>query len=175
MTANPHKLSTTLLGANPTLDKAKVLTMKKARRPRGVECPCCSKFVKVYRRKFNSCMARTLVYTYKFFKKNPDKFLDVAHYMLQQLPGWVPSDYGKLVWWGLMEYSGDVADLNTKNSGLYRMTERGVLFVEGSILIPESVLEYRSSVESFSSDMIDIKTSLGEHFNYHELMSLGAS
>lgn len=164
--SKPHTIPLSVLGDNPSLQDAKDLTLKKARRPRGVACPCCSKFVKVYTRKFNSCMARTMVYTYKYFKSNKG-YLDVAHYMLEQLPGWVPSDYGKLVWWGLMEVGED--------SGMYRMTERGKLFVEQAIQIPEFAREYRSEVESFSESTIDIESALGEHFNYQELMALGVS
>lgn len=156
----------------PTLADAKEKTMRDARRSEGTRCPCCTKYVKVYRRKFNSGMARTMVYAYRHFRDHND-FIDIAHYMLKQLPNIVPSDYGKLCWWGLLERSPEEPDPKKKSSGMYRMTEKGRRFVEKQITIPSHAIEYRSQVEEFDGEQIDIVEALGEdnQFHYQELMT----
>jgi len=139
-------------------------------RIKSTHCPCCRHHVKIYKRKLNSGMAKTLIYTYRFFKDRPYAYLDVAHYMLKQIPNWVPSDYGKLVWWGLLEKCEDPPEKGKKSSGKYRMTHKGRMFTERRIKVPAHAIEFLSEVESFSETEVDIVQALGKHFNYYELM-----
>jgi len=149
------------------LSTARANLFQKAR-TKSQHCPCCDKHVKVYKRKFNSSMARTLIHTYPFFKQNPKEWLDVAHHLLKVVPGRVPSDYGKVVWWGLMEVCP--SDKFENSIGLYRMTPSGMLFTQGKIKVPSHAIEYRSNVESFAETEIDIIGALGKNFDYYELM-----
>jgi len=139
-------------------------------RVKSAHCPCCDKHVKVYRRKFNSGMAVTMIYTYPVFRRYPGRYLDVLHYCTTTHEGYVPGEVGKLCWWGLMERKPEDPKTGAKTTGLYRMTDKGLLFTERKIQIPGHAVEYMSNVESFSDDEIDIVQALGKHFNYHELM-----
>jgi len=144
-----------------------------ASRSEGTRCPCCDKFVKIYRRKFNSGMALTLIHIYQAARKTNNEWLNVAHHMLDKIPNWIPYDYGKLVWWDLLKkHPGKTDDGNSK--GLYRITRKGAQFVKKQIKIRSHAIEYMSNVQDFDGDQISIEQALGKKFNYNELMQENA-
>ena len=145
--------------------------LKLAHQKDGVRCPCCDKFVKVYKRKFNTGMAYVLIQIYRKAKKTDNEWLHVGHFLRKECDLW-PSDYSKCVWWGLLEkHPGESDDGNS--NGLYRMTRKGSQFVKGRITIPEYAIEYMSKVEKFDGPEIDIRQALwtkDNKFDYNELM-----
>jgi hypothetical protein len=152
----------------PSLAQAKADTMLSAR-TKALRCPLCTHNVKVYRRKFNSRMALTMVYTYPMFKSYPRRWLDIGNYCVKH-HDFIPGDHGKLAWWGLMEHSNEAPKHGARVTSKYRMTERGFLFTENRLTVPSHAIEYLSDVESLVGDEIDIQTALGKNFNYRELM-----
>ena len=166
MTINEGNGQADLFG--PSLAEAKSKLMDEAQV--GTHCPCCGKFVKVYHRKFNSGMAVMMCYLYGPFRRSPHEWLDVGHYLISKHHMW-PSDYGKLVWWGMLEKNEDAVPINgAKSAGLFRMTEAGRAFAEGKLRVPSHAHEYMSDVQSFDGDPIDIRQALGRKFDYRELM-----
>jgi len=151
-----------------TLAQAREETMLAAR-TKAIRCPCCDKNVKVYRRKFNSGMALTMIYTYPLFNQYSGKFLDVLHYCAKY-HNYIAGEIGKLVWWGLMERQSVESETGGKGSGKYRMTPKGFQFTLNKRTVPSHAIEYLSNVESFVGDEITIEQALGRHFNYRELM-----
>ena len=145
--------------------------MRQARTSAGATCPSCNKFVKVYTRKLNSGMARTLIHIYRQARKTNNEWLDVLHHCTNI--GFVAGEVGKLVWWGLLQkHTGKAKDGNS--NGLYRMTRKGSMFVKQRITVPSYAVEYMSKVEKFEGDDTDIIQALDNEFNYRELMGENA-
>jgi len=152
------------------INEAREIVMDKAREPGGTVCLCCSKHVQVYHRKFNSRMASILMAIFREFEAHPGKYLEVGNYCAKK-KGMIAGEHGKLVLWGLLEKKpGDENNRGAKTHGLYRMTQRGFDFVYNRISIPSHVYEYNNVAESFEGE-IRIAESLGESFNYPELMN----
>lgn len=152
----------------PLVEEARSRLMAEAQTSKGTHCPCCKKFVKVYHRKFNSGMAITMIYTYPWFRSHPLEWLTIGKFLIREHDLW-PSDYGKLIWWGLLEKKAERKN-DAKSGGKYRMTDRGFAFVQGRHRVRSHVYEYMSEVQSFDGDEIDIRSALGRKFDYGELM-----
>lgn len=117
-------------------------------------------------------MARSLVLLYKLSGEKR-KWVNMLHEAIDD--GFISAEHAKLVWWGLAEkHSGESEDGNS--SGLYRITTKGLDFVEGYTTVPSHADEYMSEVKFFSGEEIDIVQALeyGNKFNYKELMGADA-
>jgi hypothetical protein len=79
-------------------------------------------------------------------------------------------DFAKLSYWDLIEEKAKNDLDDKKNSGWWRITDKGRLFVENKHLITEYVLIYDSRVVGFDGDQIRITDTLGDKFSYTELM-----
>jgi hypothetical protein len=135
----------------------------------GTSCPCCGRFVKLYRRKFHAEMAAFLCRLVRCWKTEP------RYYSTRELcPALTKSatDGSYLVQWGLIEREMHQNRSGGK-AGMYRPTEAGLAFVAGHLLVPSHIHILCSEVLGFSDDHIDIIGALGDHFNYDELMGLG--
>ncbi len=151
----------------PTLADARAMLFEKA--PVGTVCPCCDKFCKVYHRKFNSGMALGLIYSYRYNQLHPAEFFDFRHHCMKRYD-FFPGDYTKLIWWGMFEKHPTAQHEQAKSNGLYRITPRGIAFVECKTSIESHANEYMSGVTSFDGDTINIRQALGKQYNYAELM-----
>lgn len=132
----------------------------------GVECPCCDQYAKLYKRKLNSGMARSLFWLVNS-QNDPDQWIDVPstaprHVMRSR-------EFGKLAHWGLTESKSSEAT-ERKCSGIWRPTKRGIQFVKREIVVPSYAFIYNNQVVRFSSESLTIMEALGEHFKYDELM-----
>ena len=91
-----------------TLESARSEMLSKAHSKHGAHCPCCERFIKLYRRPLSASMARYLiVLAKKSGTGNPwlhveTDFRDVS----------IPSrgDYAKLRYWGLIEPKPGVSE-----------------------------------------------------------------
>lgn len=146
-------------------------TLKEARelvqrgRESGIECPCCGQFYKVYRRKFNSGMARILIWLVKVYK---GEWVDVAG----TAPVFVrrSNEVSRLVKWGMAVEKFQVPD-EKRNSGFYMPTELGVAFAQRKMKVSSHMVVCNNVVEGFDGEEVDIVDVLGRKFNYAELMS----
>lgn len=140
----------------------------------GVICPCCDQFAKLYRRKLHSGMARALIAIATVQNRVEVAELDgINFYVETPKLRFSNGDYGKLRWWELLEQRPlkyDDEKEEKKNSGRWRLTQKGMQFVKGEISVPREVFMYNNTVQGFSSDMITISEALGKKFNYPELM-----
>jgi predicted transcriptional regulator len=93
---------------------------------KGVSCPCCNQFVKLYKRKLNSGMAMALIHIYK-----QGNWINVKDYMRKNsLPN--NHDWTLLRYWGLIEESTKTEE-GKKTNGVWRITQKGVKFIEKKI------------------------------------------
>ena len=157
-----------------SIDMARAL--KKEMRPKmedGCQCPVCDQLAKIYKVKLNSGMARCLIWMY-----NRPQMLGEAypHSTWVDIPLQAPREiiksrsHGRLAHWGLIEAKPNVDDPSKKDSGLWRLTLKGLSFTSGGLRVPKHVFLYNNIVEGWSEEQTTIEEALGNHFNYEELM-----
>jgi hypothetical protein len=175
-----------------TLDEARAFV--RAGWGKGVECPCCGRFVKLYKRVMSSSMAYALILIDRHFRQSSE-WLHVQSYIVD-LPDLNPKaraavrgDFAKLSYWGLLcehpkvELGGRRKNASPPSSerpkrpvkppprsGLWRITHKGRQFVDGVIRVPSHALVYKRVARGFSEETVSIREALGERFDYDELM-----
>jgi hypothetical protein len=133
---------------------------------KGCKCPACGNFVKLYKRKLNSGMAIVLIVLYKY----GIDFIHVKDFLRENKMK-NGHDWTLLKYWGLIqERSPIIGEENTKNSGFWRITKEGIDFVENRLEVKKHVLIYNKKFIGFSEQNIKINDSLGDDFDYYELM-----
>jgi len=139
---------------------------------KGVVCPCCNQFVKLYKRKLNTSMARTLILLYRKSKSNPDvEYFHIYNDLLGIDFGIGGSELSKLKYWGMIdELEKDSNDTKTRTSGFWKITEKGKKFVKKELKVPKYILLYNNQLRGFEGNEINITEALGDKFNYIELM-----
>lgn len=129
---------------------------------KGAHCPLCGQHAKLYKRKINSGMARSLIHIYRIAGN-----------------GWIhvsaigarSREEGKLAYWGLLEEQAAVG-VHGGRAGYWRLTDRGISFVRGNLKVPKYAHVYDGRVQGFdATEMVDIKDALGTKFNYQDLMN----
>jgi hypothetical protein len=133
---------------------------------KGCKCPCCDQVVRLYKRKLNSGMAITLIQMHK----HSNNFFHVKD-MLREKGLHNGHDWSLLKYWGLIQELDVLPGSTKKSSGQYRVTEKGVDFVYGRINLPKHILIYNKRFQGFSDEETTIKESLGDDFNYYELLN----
>ena len=131
---------------------------------KGVSCPCCGQFVKLYKRKLNSNQARDLIRLYRKSGGNTEVFVHVSQFSMDR-----GGDFAKLAYWGLTTDAPN-DDKNKRTSGMWRITEAGIDFVNGKSTVPKYTFTYNSKSVSQSQARIDIYKAIGTRFSYSELM-----
>lgn len=127
----------------------------------GTDCPCCGQLVKKYSRKLTSSMSRGLISLYKQREAMP------VH--ISKIDSVNGGEFAQLKRWGLID-DVENSDTTKRVSGLWRITQKGVDFVEGSIDVPMYCETYNGTTLGFSDEVTDIRTALGNRFDYLELM-----
>ncbi len=135
----------------------------------GTDCPCCGQIVKLYKRKFNTIMARGLISLYHLCRGNQN-YHHVSDIMTKISPTG-SSDFSKLRYYGLIEEESN-DDTAKKTSGNWKITSLGIKFVHQRIIVPEYLHIYNTKVRKFDGNTIGIRDALGMKFNYTELMNL---
>lgn len=132
-----------------------------ARVDKGALCPCCGQYAKVYRRKINSGMARSLIHMYRINGKG---------WVHVRAIGAQSREEGKLAYWGLVEEQVGTG-LHGGRAGYWRVTDAGENFILNGKLVPKYARVYNGRVLGFDhSEMVGIKDALGTKFSYEDLM-----
>jgi len=132
----------------------------------GGHCPCCDRWGKIYPRSLNETMAQSLVWLAN--QSADGAWVDVP----KTGPRWLvrSNQLPTLRWWGLVERRA--TDDNTKkHSGLWRATEKGVLFAQNRLLVPKKVYTYNAEVEYFGKELVSIQDCT-ESFDYSAVMGI---
>ena len=144
-----------------TIDDAKKELRKNL--AKGTQCPCCNLFVKMYKRPITSAMAWGLI---MFYKSNTakDEFLHAEDFFkIRECPSSIRGDFSKLRFWGLIQ-AHDV-------KGYYKITPKGMDFVESKIKVPARVHLYNDKVYGWDEKQVGIDTCLKKKFDYNKLMN----
>jgi len=102
----------------------------------------------------------------KRFRKN--EWIDLG-----RAPKWIlrAKTMSILQHWKLLERKAKGVDEDKRGSGFWRLTEKGRDFVRKKTTIPKYAFVFDNRVIKFSSQRVDVLTSLGKKFSYSELMS----
>ena len=125
-------------------------------------CPTCQQSIKIYKRKLNKNMARTLIEMYKAGK--------YTYHHVPSLPG-DTHEASQLAWWALI-ISSPRRRSDGGHAGKWKLTSAGRLFVEGRITV-ESHCEVDRGGEPLElmGKQVKISECLGEPFDLRELMN----
>lgn len=130
---------------------------------KGGHCPCCGRFGKVYSRKINSTMAKSLIW----LAKSPD-WVDVPNTAPKSIVR--SNQLPTLRWWGLVERKPS-GDPKQKHSGIWRVTQSGRDFSNGLINLPQTVNTYAGTPVSFGGPRIKIGQCFKTYYDYQEVMN----
>ena len=127
----------------------------------GAPCPLCGQHAKMYKRKINSGMARSLIHMYRSAGQG---WIHVS------LIGARSREEGKLAYWGLVEEQNGTG-LHGGRPGYWRVTQRGVDFLTNQTSVQKYALVYNGHVRGFEGGPVTIKDALGTKFDYQDLMA----
>lgn len=127
-----------------------------------VNCPCCRRKISGYKRALSSAMARALILLSRAQQFSGDGWVDIKRLDVRG------GDYGRLVYWQLIERR---VDKGKKNSGVWRLTPAGIQFVSDHTRVRKYAHVLRGRVLSFSGPEVGIRQCLGAKFDYQRLMT----
>ena len=130
----------------------------------GTDCPCCGKYVKAYKRKLNSGIARSLIIMNQLNAFNGIHIHIQDEFAKLKLRA-TTMDYAYAEKWKLIKADPD-------NNGYWTLTTLGKSFVLNQAVLPDYCLVYNGKVYSWSKSFIDIEHALTTSFDYNELMNL---
>lgn len=131
---------------------------------KGVKCPCCGQFVRLYEQKITSGMAYCLL---DLFKKSLES--EPVHITNIGNASASGGAFAQLAHWGLIA-SKKNTDTAKRTSGYWYITEKGKRFVRNEISVPAYMFRFDGRCLGFSERSISIKDALTSKFNYSELM-----
>lgn len=138
---------------------------------KGVVCPCCNTYSKIYVRPLTSSMCIALIIFYQ------SKWVDVEGYghaedILKgsRAASSIRGDFPKLRFFGLIEASARIKEDGNSYNGFYRVTDKGEQFINKLIVVPASVTIYNNVCIGFSEKQVNIKEALNNKFDYDKLM-----
>jgi len=152
------------------------MNLKEARRfvrdgaKKGVDCPCCGQYAKIYERKFNSTMARAIILLSRYQSHNPGRWIHAG--IVIKGSDIRSHDWYGIRYWDLIEQRPKDEDGKGRTSGMWRVTQKGYNFAGALIELPSHVTLYNGNVRGFSVSEISIMAALGKHFDYLELMGM---
>ncbi len=135
----------------------------------GIECPCCGQFVRRYRRKITSAMAWGLILIHNHC--TPNHWVHLREFFTKQNIATM-NDLPTLKHWNLIEPCKLKRDDGNAESGLYRITEKGVEFVRNKIVVPRYCYIFNDERDGFGEETTSIMEALGDKFNYSGLVQI---
>lgn len=151
-----------------TIEEAKVELRKNL--AEGMECPCCTQFVKMYRKAFPSIAARTLIAMSKA-ETDQDGYVYVAP-VVNSLKTKVGIGGAATLshFWGLIETRPGVREDGSKRVGWWRITPLGRLFLTNQMTVSKYARMFNGELYGMAGPQITISQALGNKFDYSELM-----
>jgi hypothetical protein len=142
-------------------------------RKEGVTCPCCGQLAKAYNRQIHSTIAKMLIRIYLLWKSSirPDQYHHLSA-IIDGISATGINDFSKLAYWGLIEEKPrDPENSVNRTSGYWKITEKGINFVRGTVTVQKYAVIYDNRVLEFRGEQVNIIQCLGKRFSYEELMN----
>lgn len=134
---------------------------------KGVDCPACGKFCKLYK---YTILGETSAALIRLYKLSDDwhhvrEFADTGDGRRRA------SRWPELRFWGLVVLKNEEQPSKKHTSGYWKITEKGRLFVEGKLAVRKHMLFYDKKPRGFAGDHITIRETFKNEFDYQELMN----
>ncbi len=107
-----------------------------------VECPCCKGLVTKYKRTLNTGQAYFLYELFKAYRRTGEvwhRFNDIQA-VVEELHNRRCTDYTKLKDFGMIKSKGTTRG-DGNSAGYFAVTQRGAMFLEGKLSIPEYLIQ----------------------------------
>jgi len=136
----------------------------------GVICGACDRIAKARSLPFSINNAIALIWMKRYHDLHPGDFVHVP----SRAPKFMGKDgeFSRLLYWGLIEQAPN-DDPKKRSSGLWRIVQRGIEFVEGRLRIQREFVRYNSTLLGFRGPMISLTE--GIPFDYRDLRSVDLS
>jgi len=154
-----------------TVTLAQTIRWVEERKRKGIRCPCCGQFSKIYVRKLNSSMARGLITLYHFAMANPNQSSLHIPSIFREKKVCSSNDGALLRHWRLIVSTGGMRADGNKRVGHYRLTTLGVQFARKEASVPSHAILYNEELIGLGGEPTTIRDALGKRFSYDELMS----
>ena len=160
---SPKKM--TMAHGKSLLSEVKDFLRSNYNKPDGCLCPACGQNVKLYKRKLGKIQCEALI-----LLNEANKEMEWVHVRTIIIKRNIHGDFAKMLYWGFIEKKVN-EDSKKKDSGIWKITEKGKKFLRGEITVPTHAFIYNGDLKGFSEHHTDIDTALGSDFDYGELMS----
>ena len=147
------------MNINSTLLDAKLFVL--GGRKKGVHCPACGQYAKIYPRTIHKNMARGLLDYYRFDRRNPGEFMHVSECCNHES--------SQLIWWDLLEEEL-ILRPDGGRAGYWRVTPLGRRFVMGFVTVPRNAMVYNETVLRYEGVQWSIHDALGYYFDLNGLL-----
>lgn len=139
--------------SDPTIKEARRNLKRHFDAGRAAACPCCGQTVKRYPRKITATMARQLARLYRVYPRS------LTSSQLQESIDGGNRMYSMLRHWRMVE--------DTEHG--WRITKRGINFVDGDISTPKFAFVFNNKLVGFSEERVKFEDCVDEHFDIAEL------
>lgn len=137
---------------------------------KGHTCPCCTQFVKVYKRPIPNATARVMIALFRQGEGRNYIFLPAVLDTMKGTPH--QGGYGTLgQFWGLMEQMPGEREDGSNRVGWWRLTDLGRRFVRLEARVPKYARIYNGRCLGHAGEQVTIRDALGSKFDYAELMA----
>jgi len=153
-----------------TLSEAKRAMMNKVMEGEDERCPCCTRLVKLYKRKLHAEMVLWLIGLWHLSRRNEWSEYFTTLEILKVSPHLKAGGTNGtlLIHWGLIEKMPEDNRAGAP-AGSYKITGKGIEFLRGR-RVPARIHLVCGELVGYSNDSIDVKEALGNKFSYGELM-----
>lgn len=136
------------------------------------KCPVCKQNIQVYKRKITANSAKALIIILNNSTLNDDvgNYIHIQKLFEKHNMRATAMDYIQLSRFGLIEKSNEEVE-GKKDSGFWRVTKLGVLFVLGKVNIPAYATVYNNRTIAYSEDKVYIWGCLKKKFIYEEILN----
>lgn len=150
-----------------TLEQVKAYL--EANKEDGCKCPACDAHVEIRKWKISDKTAECLIRLCKLTMEYPNtEYFHVERDI--NVPLAVGGSFAKLRWFFLIEEKPKEDGEKGRTSGFWKITDYGKKFVLSKLPVKKYVHLYRGKKEGYSGKKITIIDSLGDKFDYDELM-----
>lgn len=132
----------------------------------GLDCPCCGRYVKLYKRKLHNEMATFLMQLVQQYRSKP-RWYSTRELVTSARKASTDGSY--LVHWGLIERKSS-QNSSGGSCGMYRPTKLGIKFSQNKVSVPSHLHMICGEVAGFSPEHIYIKDCLESPFEFAQLM-----
>ena len=130
----------------------------------GMACPCCDRWGKVYGYRVNSTMVRALFWLFIAGKSDWINIQDKApRFILRS------KSLSTMKYWNLVERKPKEISDGKRFSGIWRITNDGIAFINRNLYINKKVFVFDDRVVGRSDEMVGVDDCLGNKFSYEEL------